>query len=234
MVRWSAFALVLVAGMTAACGGGPKPATGQAPPGNRGDAPPTLADGPPYAALFQDGQTLRFRRVHEESRYELGHPDANPDGSVVERTETELTCTVTARTVGAWQVAKVACPGADEDQLVSSRIAGVYLADARGLWRTAETALPTDETVAARLADGEPLLPAEPTLVDDRQEEEDGFGEAHKVAQAADGTWCVEHTHWGGDEGGHTYCFRAGVGLTKVSSYFAGGMSIDDSAERIP
>ena len=70
--------------------------------------------------------------------------------------------------------------------------------------------------------------------VDDKHEEEGGaFGEFRKVH--ADGAaWCVETGSWGGDEGGDGICFEAGRGITKVTTYFAGGMTKDESLELVP
>ena len=65
-------------------------------------------------------------------------------------------------------------------------------------------------------------------IIDDKKEDEEGFGEYRKVAQKPDGTWCIEQGSWGGDSGGIEICLTPGRGLTRIASYFSGGSSIDE------
>ena len=212
----------------AACGSKSSSSTTPTPPAGGAGA------GPAYAALFEDGKTLRYARTTESSMYDPDDPQAGEGGIVKAVGRTEHTCTVRARTLGAWQAARLTCqPAADDDELLR-QVQLVWVADARGVWRTEATELPADEQGAAKLATGEPLLLAAPAPVDEKHEEEEGFGESHTIAQAADGTWCVSRGSWGGDEGGDSWCFRAGAGLTRASTYFAGGSTRDDAFELLP
>lgn len=152
-----------------------------------------------------------------------------------ERSEKDVTCTVSARELGAVRAATLACEGIDDGDELANDLYAVYIADERGVWRTDAEELPADEA-AARAAIGtvpRPLLAAVPKAEEEKQEEE-GSGEMRQVSQTADGAWCVGWGSWGGDEGGGGICFAAGKGITKVSSYWAGGSTRDDWFELVP
>ncbi len=219
--------------LAAACGGKDKGApTG---PGNSGGGD---VAGPPYAALFQDGKDLRYRRVSKSSMYDPDDPKATPDGQVVDETVTEVKCKVAARELGAIRVAQITCEGGAEGDSLFDELTAVYVADARGVWRAIGQSLPADEAAARALATsetGKPLLAPSPVADEQKKEDEqEGFGEMVKTSQDQSGAWCHEWGSWGGDEGGGGVCFGAGRGLTKVSSYFAGGMVRDDWFELVP
>lgn len=231
VVRSSSLAVALGAlGLLGvACGGKAAPA-----PASPGPSGGPAAAGPPYAALFEDGKTLRYRRVSESSMHDPDDPAADEAGNVVSRSAAEVTCKVAARQLGAWQAARLACDGADDGDELRGELTAVYLADARGVWRAVGAELPADEAAAAALAQGAPLLAAAPVAAEEKKEEEEGFGESRSVAQAPDGAWCHAWGSWGGDEAGGSVCFAAGRGLTKVSSFWAGGSVRDDWFELLP
>ena len=104
--------LIFVAAL-AACGGKSNPPT---PPGNAGDG----VAGPPYAALFAPGKSVRYTRVHETSFYDPDDPKAEPGGKVRERSEQAVTCAVNARDFGEVKVAQLSCEGlVDGDESAS-------------------------------------------------------------------------------------------------------------------
>lgn len=223
--------LVAAALFVAACGG--KSATTTPPTGNTGGD----VTGPPYAALFEPGKSLRYKRVHETSYYEPDDPKADSGGSVRDRSELVVTCAVNARDFGEVKVAQLSCEGIADDDSLAPELTALYVADLRGVWRADDAAMPTsmEDARAAISSQTKPLLAATPKVEEERTEDkEEGFGEMRKVAQAADGAWCVEWGSWGGDEGGGGICFAAGKGITKVSSYFAGGSTQDDWFELLP
>jgi hypothetical protein len=222
--------LVGVALVLSACGGKSTPSK---PPANAGGS----TAGPPYAALFEAGKSVRYKRVHETSYYDPGDPKAEPGGNVRSRTEEIVSCAVNARDFGEVKVAQLSCDGlADGDEL-AGELTAVYVSDLRGVWR-ADAVMPTqmEDARAAIAEQTTPLLAAEPKPFEDRKEDagEEGFGEMRKVSQSGDGAWCNEWGSWGGDEGGGSICFAAGKGITKVSSYFAGGSTQDDWFELVP
>jgi hypothetical protein len=212
-----------------ACGGkGPTTTT----PGNTGGGE---VGGPPYAALFEPGKSVRYKRVSETSFYDPDDPKADAGGSVRDRSEQAVSCAINARDFGEVKVAQLSCDGLGADDPLAGELTAVYVADLRGVWRTDAEALPVSME-DARAAIGEqtrPLLAATPTPEEEKKEEEEGFGEMRKTSRAADGAWCVDWGSWGGDEGGGGACFAAGKGLTKVSSYWAGGSTKDDWFELV-
>ncbi|HUQ06243.1 MAG TPA: hypothetical protein VM261_27250 [Kofleriaceae bacterium] len=222
--------LVAVSISLAACGG--TSTTTTTSPGNTGGE----VTGPPYAALFEPGKSVRYKRVSETTFYDPDDPKADPGGSVRDRSEQAVTCAVNARDFGEVKVAQLSCEGlADGDEL-AGELTAIYVADLRGVWRTDAAALPTtvEDARAAIGTQAKPLLAATPKAEEEKKEEEEGFGEMRKTSQAADGAWCVDWGSWGGDEGGGGICFAAGKGLTKVSSYWAGGSTKDDWFELVP
>lgn len=212
----------------AACGGKSSTPTR---PGNTGGE----VTGPPYAALFEPGKSVRYKRVSETSFYDPDDPKADAGGSVRERSEQAVTCAINARDFGEVKVAQLSCDGiADGDEL-GNELTAIYVADLRGVWRTDAESLPVsiEDARAAIGTQAKPLLAATPKAEEEKKEEEEGFGEMRKTSQAADGAWCVDWGSWGGDEGGGGVCFAAGKGLTKVSTYWAGGSTKDDWFELV-
>src|SRR5262245_48822155 len=104
--------VALVALAIAGCGG--KGSKSTTPPGNTGGG----TAGPPYAALFEAGKSVRYKRVHETSYYDPDDPKAEPGGNVKSRTEEIVSCAVNARDFGEVKVAQMTCDGlTDEDTL---------------------------------------------------------------------------------------------------------------------
>jgi hypothetical protein len=223
--------LVGVALVLSACGGKSTPSK---PPGNSGGS----TVGPPYAALFEAGKSVRYKRVHETSYYDPDDPKAEPGGNVRSRTEEIVSCAVNARDFGEVKVAQLSCDGLADGDGLASELTALYVADLRGVWRADGASMPTqmEDARAAVAEQTTPLLAAEPKPFEDKKEDEgeEGFGEMRKVSQTSDGAWCNEWGSWGGDEGGGSICFAAGKGITKVSSYFAGGSTQDDWFELVP
>jgi hypothetical protein len=207
---------LLLLGATVGCGRTSAGVIGNTA-GHQGAHAPTAAApaaAPPYAALFQHGKQLHYRLVETRSYYNPDDRRANKNGQVTDREEGDANVS------------------SDSDDLLKE-MQVAWVSDRRGIWRAAgDTALPASETEAAQIAQaaGKPFLDAEPKAVEEKKEEEE-FGEYRTVAKKPDGAWCVEEGSWGGDSGGAEFCFTAGRGLTRSSSYFSGGMTREVSLE---
>lgn len=195
--------------------------------GGKGGAKAPVAGAAPYAGVFVDGRAT-YALVVTHSFYDPEDEQADAGGNVVSKREEMVACTTAVRSVEGWQVAEIACTVPD-DTTVVGELAGTYVAGPEGVWKLGSDATADAATLAA-LRGTPPMLAASPVPVDDRKESEEGFGEMRKVS-AKDGGWCVETGSWGGDEGGSGTCFHPDRGITKVTTYWAGGSVHDESLE---
>ena len=175
---------------------------------------------PFYADLFEKGRIWRYRAVRQRAMWDDQDPNAHEDGNVTTRDEATYACRATdVRTFVEAAVVDIECDEGD------NRIAGVYAADADGLWRL--SGFPESASELASLRGDSVIISATPREVHEREEFDEGeageFGQEFTVSSVGDTGWCVGHSSWGGDESGETICFETGAGISSFEHGFAGG-----------
>jgi hypothetical protein len=94
----------------------------------------------------------------------------------------------------------------------ASFLEGFWMADARGLWKSAEFG---DD---ARMM----VISSSPAEGKKQQEGADGIGGEATIVERRGKAWCVTHVSWGGDSAGDTFCFTQD-GIVAGMRQFAGG-----------
>jgi hypothetical protein len=176
-----------------------------------------------YAKLFVGGTTWTFAATAEH-----GYDDGN--GFQQEKQDGIVTCTITTvRKIRDGRVAELACGGGDDDVADAIHLPdspnGTFVGTAKGLWRV-------DDTFHDDISTLDPeqmLIAATPVAyeLETKDPGDDRFGRTRSVVAQPDGSWCINESSWGGDEGGWSLCLRAGVGLVGGTSFFGGGSTRD-------
>lgn len=192
-------------------------------PGSASQAPAASALPPLYASLFDQDRKLTFRVFTESAHYDPDSKAADASGSVISRSEADVVCTVAdvRTTERDTRVASLAC--ADGDGVPFSEgfhgvtPSGIYVANARGLFKLAEGEMVPDDLATRR-----PLLAASPRA--QKEQKNDGEGAwSREVAAYEDGTWCTIEDFMRGDARHDEVCFQPGRGLVRLEGGSDGG-----------